>query len=421
MKRSDVDRAPVPHDGQGTWPPDESLGRGTPRAGKAACSRWSATGGWSRGRGPGAGRWGRRCGRWFGRLAGLLVLATLPAAMPAAAADAAGGADPLRVIFDTDMDSDNDDVAAAAMLHALADAGEVEILAMGVVSCCPHSPACLDAINTYYGRGDIPIGVYKGKKLGTQSRYAKTVAQRCPNDVGLAEDVPDVVDVYRRVLAGQPDGAVTMIAVGQMNNLVDLLGSPADAHSELSGRELVRRKVGMLFVMAPYFNERNAYQRAYNFSTSPAAAAEFVEKWPTPVKYGEGNLGHRHFIGSRLAETPEENPARIAFEAYFDGKLKDRHCADPTTVLYAVHGTRYFDEVGPGACDVRAADGFTRWDASTDKQHYYNKQKLSIDALEKVMEDLLVRPPKARTADGSGAARPQRKPNLVVILADDKY
>jgi hypothetical protein len=73
--------------------------------------------------------------------------------------------EPLKVIFDTDMDGDNDDVAAAAILHALADVGKADILATGVVSRCPYSPACLDAVNTYYGRGDIPIGVYKGTAL----------------------------------------------------------------------------------------------------------------------------------------------------------------------------------------------------------------------------------------------------------------
>ena len=38
--------------------------------------------------------------------------------------------------------------------------------------------------------------------------------------------VLNVLDVYRRILAAQPDGKVTMIAVGQMNNLVDLLNAP---------------------------------------------------------------------------------------------------------------------------------------------------------------------------------------------------
>ena len=330
----------------------------------------------------------------------VIVLGWLIGAVAQGAEPGGAKAGKLAVIFDTDIDGDNDDVAAVAMLHALADEGKVDILGMGVVSRHRYSPACLDAINTWYGRGDIPIGVYKGKTLGERgSAYAKAVAERCPNDVGLSEKVPNVLGVYRRILSGQPDGAVTMIAVGQMNNLVDLLASRPDEHSELPGRELVRRKVAALFVMGPYFNERNEYQRAYNFTTSPKAAAELVEKWPTKIKFGEGNLGHRHFIGSRLRETPAENPARIAFEAYSaaekrssgkgDGK---RHCADPSTVLYAVMGSQYFGEVGPGACDVRE-DGYTRWNAGRDKQHFYNTQRLADTELEKVMEQLLVTAP----------------------------
>ena len=132
-------------------------------------------------------------------IAGLLWVHSLPLS--------AAAAEPLKVIFDTDIDGDNDDVAAAAILHAFADAGQVEILAMGVVSLHPYSPACLDAINTYYGRGDIPIGVYKGKNLAAHgSPYAKAVAERCPNDVGLSAQVPNVLGVYRRILSKQPDG-----------------------------------------------------------------------------------------------------------------------------------------------------------------------------------------------------------------------
>ncbi|HEV8290575.1 MAG TPA: nucleoside hydrolase, partial [Tepidisphaeraceae bacterium] len=330
-------------------------------------------------------------------------------------AGTARGAEPLKVIFDTDMDGDNDDVAAAAILHALADEGRVEILAMGVVSRCAYSPACLDAINTYYRRGEIPIGVYKGSALAeVSSPYAKVVAERCPNDIGLAEKVPDVLKVYRRALAGEADGAVTMIAVGQMNNLVDLLSSRADEVSPLAGRELVARKVTALFVMGPYFSEENEFHRAYNFTTSPKAAIELVNNWPTKIKFGEGILGHRHFIESRLKETLAENPVRIAFEAYFAAEKRNtgksenkRHCADPATVMYAVFGKEYFGEVGPGACEVRE-DGFTRWNASRDRQQFYNTQKVEVGKLEEVMEKLLVRMPRPKyqiqTLVGNGMA-----------------
>jgi hypothetical protein len=213
--------------------------------------------------------------------------------------------------------------------------------------------------------------------------------------------------VYRRALSGQRDGTVTMIAVGQMNNLVDLLRSPPDGEIPLAGRELVRRKVAALFVMGPYFNERGEFQRAYNFTTSPKAAAELVKYWPTTIKFGEGNLGHRHFIGAALREAPADHPARVAFDAYFaaeerrTGKAETRrHCADPTTVLYAVCGREYFGEAGPGACEVRE-DGFTRWNPERDRRHFYDTQKLSVGELEGVMENLLVKPPK-------GSDRPRK-------------
>ncbi|HWI58536.1 MAG TPA: hypothetical protein VNZ22_15025, partial [Bacillota bacterium] len=90
-------------------------------------------------------------------------------------------AEPVRLIFDTDMDSDCDDAAALAMVHALADKGEVRILATMVSSKHPWSAPCTDAINTYYGRPNLPIGVPKGPGAIEQgSRYARQIAEEFP-------------------------------------------------------------------------------------------------------------------------------------------------------------------------------------------------------------------------------------------------
>lgn len=68
---------------------------------------------------------------------------------------------PARIIFDTDMDSDCDDAAALALLHALADRGEAEILAIAASSRYRWSVPCIEVINRYYGRPDLPIGAPK--------------------------------------------------------------------------------------------------------------------------------------------------------------------------------------------------------------------------------------------------------------------
>src|SRR5207237_4193332 len=76
---------------------------------------------------------------------------------------AAAASEPVRVIFDTDIGPDVDDVGAAAILNALADNGEARILAMGACTSSEWGAPCLDAINTYYGRPDIPIGTIKSE------------------------------------------------------------------------------------------------------------------------------------------------------------------------------------------------------------------------------------------------------------------
>jgi hypothetical protein len=65
---------------------------------------------------------------------------------------------PVSIIFDTDLATDYDDVGALTMLHALADSGEVRILATMASNRNECTGPQIDAINRYYGRADLPIG-----------------------------------------------------------------------------------------------------------------------------------------------------------------------------------------------------------------------------------------------------------------------
>ena len=67
-------------------------------------------------------------------------------------------AKPVPVIFDTDISGDVDDALTLAMLHSLADRGHCEILAITISKQNELAPAFVDAVNTFYGRPDIPIG-----------------------------------------------------------------------------------------------------------------------------------------------------------------------------------------------------------------------------------------------------------------------
>ena len=88
---------------------------------------------------PAASTLTRACRRAGGIFLLLSILApgliVLPGLAPSG--DATGTeVEPLKVMFDTDMDGDNDDVAAAAILHALVDSGKADILATGPLTVC---------------------------------------------------------------------------------------------------------------------------------------------------------------------------------------------------------------------------------------------------------------------------------------------
>ena len=96
--------------------------------------------------------------RWLSRL----VLLTIISGSPFAGTGAGRAAEPpVNIIFDTDMGGDCDDVGALFILHGAVERGEARLLAtMGCISADTIAP-CLDAINTWFGRPEIPVGTRK--------------------------------------------------------------------------------------------------------------------------------------------------------------------------------------------------------------------------------------------------------------------
>lgn len=194
------------------------------------------------------------------RLTALLILLCLQ--IPAVS-------QPVKIIFDTDMESDVDDVAALAMLHGFANRGEAEILATISSSLNPWSAPTIDVINTYFGRPDIPIGNVKTLGVYRNSRYARAISEKYPQDIGLGENAPGANLIYRKVLAGQPDGSVVIVTVGYLTNLSKLLKTGPDKSSSLSGRELAAKKVKHLVCMGGRYPMQQDPGKWGNFKPDP--------------------------------------------------------------------------------------------------------------------------------------------------------
>ena len=59
-------------------------------------------------------------------------------------------AEPVKLIFDTDMGNDVDDALALAMLHSLESRGESELLAITLTKDNSEVAPYVDAINTFF-------------------------------------------------------------------------------------------------------------------------------------------------------------------------------------------------------------------------------------------------------------------------------
>ncbi len=273
---------------------------------------------------------------------------------------ALGFASPVGILFDTHMETDCDDAGALAVLHALADRGECEILATVTSVRDVNSLATVDAINRYRGRPGLPLGMVEGEGVLAPSRFAGKIANEFPHRVTSPDSVPDAVEVYQRVLAAQPDRSVVIVTAGYHTNLKNLLRLPATGEFP-SGRDLIVRKAKKWVCMGGNFMgnppQDDLKLGNVNFQRDAASALEAIRDWPGEIVFvGREvcSVPSGLQVGEHLAGTPPDNPVRRAYEHYFGGQARNRHVADLATVLYAVRGlTDCWDLSQPGRLDLR--------------------------------------------------------------------
>jgi inosine-uridine nucleoside N-ribohydrolase len=311
---------------------------------------------------------------------------------------------PVKIIFDTDMETDCDDIAALGILHAMADNGECEVLATISSGLNPWSAPTIDAINTYYGRPNVLIGNVKGEGVSKSSRYAEKVAVNFKHELKSGNEAPDALSIYRQVLENQPNGSVTIVTVGYLTNLANLILEEA-SKDHLSGLDLVRQKVKLWVCMGGNFigtpAQDNGKLGNHNFEYDAKAALDAVNNWPTPIVFAGREVcsvpsGLK--IGENLAVTSSNNPVRAGYEYYFGGIAKNRHVADSASVMYAVRGARdYWDVSAPGTMLLNKDMTF-KWVPSDDGQQKYLLKKTGDKTndryVETELDKLLIQPPK---------------------------
>jgi inosine-uridine nucleoside N-ribohydrolase len=316
-----------------------------------------------------AGSRRRRFGRRrFAGLVGALSIATLLLASPAA--NAAGGT---PLIIDSDLFSNADDVAALATAFALQIKGEDQVIAITLntrtdrPSVAVNTWKCAAAIAQFYNSASVPIGADmpdNGAQVGSPDFITPCAALASPSTPSPAS----AVSVLRQALAGQANGSVVIAEIGYEENLANLLNSPADSISSLTGVQLIAQKVKELVVMGGGYP---SYGGENNLAGNPGAAAEVAASWPTKVVWSGIEVGNALFGGHTVdSAQPLTSPVRAAMDAYA-GPNPSFSLYDPTAVYHAVRpGDALLTEVGQGQNVVNVGSGANAFTLGGGNQFY---------------------------------------------------
>ena len=302
---------------------------------------------------------------------------------------------PTRLIVDTDVFSDADDVTALATAFGLQALGEAQVIAVGVntrtsrPAVSTDSWRCAAAVMQWYGAGAVPLGTSlpnNGTDVNTPDFVRPCAALASPTT-----PTPDTaVNVYRRVLAAQPDGSVVFVSVGYLSNLSALLDSAPDASSPLSGRALIAQKVNRLVAMGGGYPMRTGEN---NLRGAWVAAQNVATNWTSPIVWAGYEVGDPVHTGQTISRVhPASSPVRVAYEAF----VRPGNWIYSYDLVAVYHAVRPNDALltlsGPGRNNVDSNGGNVFTSNATGNQRYLLLS--NADALSASIESLLqVLPP----------------------------
>ncbi len=240
-----------------------------------------------------------------------------------------------KIILDTDLGGDCDDVGALAVLDGLVKAGKAELLAVTYCIGNPWGGYFTRHMLDTRGYKSVPLGVLKEPDFMATPFYEKYSRAYC-EAFGVAKtDNEDAVRVLRRTLAN--NGGVrdiTLVAIGPLRNIANLLASQADDISPLSGKELIAQNVCLFATMLGRFDAPDTVE--WNVEMDIPSAVTAIGEMPVPTLFCPFECGASIFTGANNVTLPEDHHVRFSYYKFSDGNSPLRQSWDPITVYVSV-------------------------------------------------------------------------------------
>jgi hypothetical protein len=312
------------------------------------------------------------------------------------------------VIFDTDWWTDSSDVTGLRAATNCERRGLIDIRAV-VLNCTLNTgPASVDALMTYDGHPQCPIGKSSTSHIPDGSPpFQSNMQQNFPHNTGLQSLVPSALTVMRQVLADATE-PVDIVSVGYCNNLQDLMNSTADGISSLTGMQLIAQKVGTLWLCAGQYptGSENNFNRTTLAKTS---GNDVCANWPGPIVYSGFEIGEYIMSGGNLRTLAATDP--VATGLIDQGAHYGRPSWDALCVYMCAVGTTaagYTTVAGSNA--VNSSTGANTFTAASGGKDFYVVKARTDEWYAEIMAELM-----APVADWTTSVPGQQ------ILRDEKW
>lgn len=303
-----------------------------------------------------------------------------------------------KLIFDTDFGGDADDLGALAMLHTYVSEGKVDLLALMCWSTEQYAVSGIDAVNTFYGRPNVPIGLRQAGVFHETWNHSKPITDNHDYDI-TPENAEDATELYRKILSEAEDRSITIVTVGPLANILYLLESEADNISNLTGNELIHQKVREFVIMGGQFPSGES---EWNFNGNmPGVTKKVIAQLDVPITFLGYEVGLIIKTGEVFNDLDPKHPLYLGYYHFsenapwikenFQGSILDNASYDQTAVLYAVEGGvgEYWERIENGKCVPDEVGGNT-WVDSENSNHNYLKLIAEPEEIAAIIESKML-------------------------------
>lgn len=289
-----------------------------------------------------------------------------------------------KIILDTDIGIDCDDAAALGLLLNAHSQKQCELIGITAATTREGATSTIKAICNYY-EINVPIGTLCGSPLPCDkiNNYAKAIK----NKYGHADVSLDAVELFRRLLASASE-KVSIIAVGPLPNIANLLRSAPDQYSSLNGCELVKEKVSSIYIMGGTFVDNFC---EWNLLQDISSARYVSDHCPVEMIYCPHEIGN--IVKTRMLDS--DNPVWFSMLAFARSVQETiypsfyRQSWDPVTSMLAIDKYSELFVLSDNGRITIDENGYTKHERNNRFSHRYVTLKTNIQEIELLVNNII--------------------------------